>query len=171
MGTFYYLRCMMKVHNPETTGRLNMYAYTDASGWVGDPGHGGLGVVLVKPKGEVVDMAGVYIPDHRVGRLELLAVFQAVHLYRKRNLTIKPKGKLVVYTDSQYVQRTYTIYLKEWVKDLKKFRQKKHYKLWEQLYTYRSFLEIRWMKGHNGHLGNEMADFLAGKCRKLRTNI
>jgi len=151
------------------------YGYTDGSGTHHDKGNGGIGFVLLQPESKkVLGMQGMYIPDHRIGRLELLAAINAVHYYVKHinHFSVrKRKAKLLIHTDSQYVANTYNEYLLTWMQNRAVLESKAHWQLWEQVNYYRSVLEIKWIKGHNKDPWNEMADYLAGKSRKFKENF
>ena len=92
-------------------------------------------------------------------RMEILAVIKALeHL---------PTGALVeVWTDSQYVVKGMT----EWIMGWKRRDWMKpdgagvlNYELWQTLDKVASSRQVtwHWVRGHNGHAGNEHADRLA----------
>jgi ribonuclease HI len=75
---------------------------------------------------------------------------------------------IVVYTDSQYVQKG----ISEWIHGWKARGWKtaarepvKNAELWQELDEARNrhTVEWRWVKGHAGHAGNEAADALANR--------
>ena len=73
-----------------------------------------------------------------------------------------------VYTDSQYVQKGITEWLRSWKARGWKTASKEPVKnadLWRKLdeVAARHRVEWHWVRGHSGHDGNERADALANK--------
>jgi len=73
-----------------------------------------------------------------------------------------------VYTDSQYVQKGISEWLPGWKARGWKTADKKPVKnadLWQELDTLAQPHQIswHWVRGHNGHPGNERADALANR--------
>jgi ribonuclease HI len=125
----------------------------------GNPGPGGWGVLLVEGGRERELHGGE--PATTNNRMELTAVIRA--------LEALPHGSRVrLYTDSQYVQKG----MKEWIHDWKRrgwrTADKKPVKnddLWKHLdeLARNHKVEWHWVRGHDGHPGNERADALANK--------
>jgi len=125
----------------------------------GNPGPGGWGVLLVEGGRERELHGGE--PATTNNRMELTAVIRA--------LEALPHGSRVrLYTDSQYVQKG----MKEWIHDWKRrgwrTADKKPVKnddLWKYLdeLARNHKVEWHWVRGHDGHPGNERADALANK--------
>jgi len=125
----------------------------------GNPGPGGWGVLLVEGGRERELHGGE--PATTNNRMELTAVIRA--------LEALPHGSRVrLYTDSQYVQKG----MKEWIHDWKRrgwrTADKKPVKnddLWKHLdeLARNHQVEWHWVRGHDGHPGNERADALANK--------
>jgi ribonuclease HI len=125
----------------------------------GNPGPGGWGVLLVEGGSERELHGGE--PATTNNRMELTAVIRA--------LEALPHGSRVrLYTDSQYVQKG----MKEWIHDWKRrgwrTADKKPVKnddLWKHLdeLARNHQVEWHWVRGHDGHPGNERADALANK--------
>ena len=125
----------------------------------GNPGPGGWGVLLVEGGRERELHGGE--PATTNNRMELTAVIRA--------LEELPHGSRVrLYTDSQYVQKG----MKEWIHDWKRrgwrTADKKPVKnddLWKHLdeLARNHKVEWHWVRGHDGHPGNERADALANK--------
>ena len=70
--------------------------------------------------------------------------------------------KTIIITDSQYVVNGINVWKKNW--KLKNWKDVKNKELWillDQLESKLSTVSVEWIKGHNGHEGNEMADELA----------
>lgn len=125
----------------------------------GNPGPGGWGAVLVSGNHEKEMFGGEAGTTNN--RMELTAVIEALR-------ALKRPCRIAVYTDSQYVQKG----IKEWLPGWKargwKTADKKPVKnadLWQTLdgLTQSHQIEWHWVRGHNGHPGNERADALANK--------
>jgi ribonuclease HI len=74
-----------------------------------------------------------------------------------------------LHTDSQYLQKGITEWLKGWKKrNWKKSDNKpvKNADLWAELDTqaHRHEVKWHWVKAHNGHLENELVDSLANRA-------
>lgn len=91
---------------------------------------------------------------------ELSGMLLALEWLAKNNLTAR------VYTDSQYVCKGYNQWMQGWAtRGWKKADGKpvlnKDY--WQRLYELKQQLpsvQVLWIKGHSGHIGNELADTL-----------
>ena len=124
-----------------------------------NPGPGGWGVLLVA-EGRERELHGGE-PATTNNRMELTAVIRA--------LEALPHGSRVrLYTDSQYVQKG----MKEWIHDWKRRgwrtadkKPVKNADLWQHLDELARNHQVawHWVRGHNGHPGNERADALANK--------
>ena len=93
--------------------------------------------------------------------MELKAVIEAL------NLLTRP-CEVVVHTDSQYVQKGISEWIHGWKARGWKTASKepvKNVDLWQELDAAqaRHKIEWRWVRGHNGHAGNERADALANR--------
>ena len=94
-------------------------------------------------------------------RMELMAVIEAL-------TALKRPSRIVLHTDSQYVMKGITEWIRAWKARGWKTADKqpvKNVDLWTRLDGLASQHEIRWVwvKGHAGHDGNERADQLANK--------
>lgn len=125
----------------------------------GNPGPGGWGAVLVSGDHEKEMFGGEAGTTNN--RMELTAVIEALR-------ALKRPCRIAVYTDSQYVQKG----IKEWLPGWKargwKTADRKPVKnadLWQTLddLTQPHQIDWHWVRGHNGHPGNERADALANK--------
>lgn len=127
--------------------------YTDGAAR-GNPGSGGLGVVLKAGKLRKEISEGYRLTTNN--RMELLAVIRGLEAIKWKNARIK------VYTDSRYVSDAVN---KAWVFgwEKKNFRNKKNPDLWKQfLPLYRKHrVELIWVKGHANIPENERCDRLA----------
>ena len=133
-------------------------AFTDGA-CRGNPGPGGWGVVLRYKNHEKQLYGGE--SDTTTNRMELLAAIMALEAL-KRPCTVR------ITTDSQYVQKGISEWIHAWIKKGWKTASKKPVKnvdLWQRLYqaTQQHQVEWYWVRGHNGHVENELADELARK--------
>lgn len=125
----------------------------------GNPGTGGWGALLVSG-GHKKEMFGGE-RNTTNNRMELRAVIEAL------NALTKP-CEVVVYTDSQYVQKGISEWIHGWKARGWKTASKepvKNAELWQQLdaAAAKHKVQWRWVKGHAGHPGNEAADALANR--------
>ena len=144
--------------------------YTDGA-CKGNPGPGGWGAWLVAGEHQKELFGGE--PNTTNNRMELRAVIEAL-------AALKRPCEIVLYTDSQYVQKG----ISEWIHGWKARGWKtaarepvKNADLWQALDTAqaRHKIEWRWVKGHAGHVGNERADALANRgieiCQQQGTSV
>lgn len=126
----------------------------------GNPGPGGWGVLL-RTRGRERELWGSE-PATTNNRMELLAVIRALETLRRR-------CAVRVHTDSQYVQKG----ISEWIRDWKRRGWRtaskspvKNLDLWQRLDELAQGHEIEWLwvRGHAGHEGNERADALANRA-------
>ena len=125
----------------------------------GNPGPGGWGAIL-RWNGTEKELSGGEAATTN-NRMEMMAVIAALS-------TLKRPCTVEVYTDSQYVQKG----ISEWVKNWKKRGWKtadnkpvKNEDLWRRLdaLAVQHTVEWVWVKGHAGHDGNERAYELANR--------
>ncbi|MYM73553.1 MULTISPECIES: ribonuclease HI [Duganella] len=125
----------------------------------GNPGLGGWGALLVAGNAEKEICGGAR--DTTNNRMELQAVIEALTVL-KRPCTV------VLHTDSQYVQKGISEWIHGWKARGWKTASKEPVKnedLWKALDAAQQMhnVEWRWVRGHNGHPGNERADMLANR--------
>ena len=130
--------------------------YTDGA-CSGNPGPGGWGA-YIDNAGLVTELSGRE-EDTTNNRMELKAVIEALNSFTS-------KTNLNLYTDSKYVMDGSSKWIENWKKNGWKTAQKKAVKnqdLWIELDKLVHFHKINWVwvKGHDGNLGNERADYLA----------
>ena len=125
--------------------------YTDGA-CKGNPGIGGWGAILMYGA-ETREIKG-YTAATTNNRMELNAVIQALKI-------LKRQCQVIIYTDSQYVQRGMTEWLEGWQK--KNWKNVKNPDLWQELVAAAQAhqIEWRWVRGHSGDKYNERADELA----------
>ena len=132
--------------------------YTDGA-CKGNPGPGGWGALLVY-KGVERELWGGEA-DTTNNRMELTAAIRALE-------TLNRPCHVQLTTDSEYVMKG----IKEWLPNWKKRGWKtaarqpvKNADLWQALDAQVGRHEVHWhwVRGHNGHAGNERADQLANR--------
>lgn len=122
--------------------------YTDGA-CEGNPGPGGWAVVM--PDGKHESRGYRHTTNNR---MELMAIIRAMELAAGQ--------KAIIHSDSQYVVNGCNQWLAGWVKSGWKNGTVKNIDLWQKIRELKNDLfEIRWVRGHNGHAGNEKADRLA----------
>jgi ribonuclease HI len=130
--------------------------YTDGA-CRGNPGPGGWAATLSLGQ-HFRELSGAEAATTN-NRMELTAVIEALS-------ALKRESRVRVFTDSEYVRRGITEWLKAWkARDWRTADKKpvKNRDLWEQLdaVAARHDIEWRWVKGHSGVPGNERVDALA----------
>ncbi len=130
--------------------------YTDGA-CRGNPGPGGWAATL-QLGAHFRELSGAE-PATTNNRMELTAVIEAL-------AALKRESAVRLYTDSEYVRRGITEWLKVWkARDWRTADKKpvKNRDLWERLDTLaaRHDIEWHWVKGHSGVPGNERVDRLA----------
>jgi ribonuclease HI len=112
----------------------------------GNPGPGGWGAVIEQNGGQV-KLSGSE-PQTTNNRMEMTAVIKGLE-------AVDPSSKVLISSDSTYVINTMT----------KGWKRKVNHDLWEQLDRLVGSRNVswRWVRGHNGDRGNELADALATK--------
>ena len=104
-------------------------------------------------------------------RMELMAVIQALTAYQKKILPEYAGYPLTLHTDSQYVQKGISSWIKKWKLNGWKTASRepvKNQDLWQQLDALAAQLSLEWMwvKGHAGNRYNELCDSLAVDASK-----
>lgn len=124
----------------------------------GNPGPGGWGAILRFGNHERELNGGTRGPTTN-NRMEMQAVIEGLS-------ALKERCAVTVHTDSQYVMKGVTEYLRGWKAKGWKTADKKDVKnidLWQQLDALLPAHDIKWVwvRGHDGHAENERADALA----------
>jgi ribonuclease HI len=123
----------------------------------GNPGPGGWGALL-ECDGKTRELFGGE-PHTTNNRMELTAVIRALE-------SLTRDADVELYTDSQYVKNGIESWIHGWKRNGWKTSDRKPVKnaeLWRELEALAARHRIRWhwVRGHNGHPGNERADELA----------
>ena len=139
--------------------KKTIYLFTDGA-CRGNPGPGGWGALLRYGDRE----KKLYGAEKSTtnNRMELTAAIEGLR-------AIKEPCTVILTTDSQYVKNGITTWLPDWKKRNGKTAAKKPVKnqdLWEALDHEVAAHDIswHWVKGHSGHVENEIADQLANQA-------
>ena len=131
--------------------------YSDGSGR--DSGPGGYGVIL--RYGEFEKELSGFEPESTSQRMELVAAIRGLE-------ALKSPRRVRVYSDSQYLVRGMSEWLKGWVRTgrLESPDALKNQDLWQQLASLSGRHEVtwEWLPGHSGHPFNERCDKLAKRA-------
>jgi ribonuclease HI len=132
--------------------------YTDGA-CRGNPGPGGWGVVLEAGDRQKLLYGGESATTNN--RMELTAAIQGLR-------ALKRPCRVRMVTDSKYVLQGITEWITGWKQKGWKTAAKKpvlNSDLWMALDAENARHEVawEWVKGHNGHTGNELADQLANR--------
>ena len=125
-----------------------------------NPGRGGW-AYLIRANGKEEEDSG-YEPLTTNNRMELTAVIRALQ-------ALKSRSRVDVYTDSQYVQKGISEWIRQWKRRGWRTADNKPVKnedLWRQLDALAGQHEVKWhwVKGHAGHAENERVDRLANNA-------
>jgi ribonuclease HI len=142
---------------PDTEGKV-VHIYTDGA-CKGNPGRGGWGALLAWNGTERELFGGEAATTNN--RMELTAVIEAL-------AALNRPCRVVLHTDSQYVQKGITEWIRGWKARGWRTAAKEPVKnsdLWKKLdeVVRTHDIEWIWVKGHAGHAGNERADALANR--------
>lgn len=130
--------------------------YTDGA-CSGNPGPGGWGALLRFGRHQKELSGGAFETTNN--RMELTAAVKALE-------AIKRPCQVDIYTDSEYVRRGITEWVRNWkTRDWRTSQKKpvKNQDLWKALDSASKPHEIKWhwVRGHAGHRDNERVDELA----------
>ena len=119
----------------------------------GNPGVEGWGALIIDKEGTERELFGGAL-DTTNNRMELTAALEGVK-------ACPVDATLEIHTDSTYVQKGMTEWMKGW--KAKNWKNVKNPDLWQQLDAtcQNRAISWHWIKGHAGHAGNERADALA----------
>jgi len=145
--------------------------YTDG-GCSGNPGPGGWAYVMVRQTfqgGQVIAKNKGSQKGTTNNRMELTAVIMALRALK--TMTDVPR-QAAVYTDSQYVQKGITEWIRNWKRNDWRTADKKPVKnqdLWMELDSLASEFPLKWewVKGHAGNEYNEMCDAMTQEAIAL----
>ncbi len=135
--------------------------YTDGSS-LGNPGPGGWCAILrYKDKEKVISGGENHTTNNR---MELTAVIEALK-------KLKMPCEIDLYADSTYVLKGINEWIDNWIK--KDFKNVKNEDLWREFlkYSKNHKINVKWVKGHSGHLENERCDKIAKEEALRRKNV
>jgi ribonuclease HI len=137
--------------------------FTDGA-CTGNPGPGGWGALIIDDCERREICGGENATTNN--RMELMAAIEA--------LRATGDAPVRLHTDSQYVKNGITSWINNWKRNGWRTSDRKPVKnkdLWQALDAEVAGRDIdwRWVKGHNGHEGNERADELARAGIPVRT--
>lgn len=151
------------MHNAKDT----VHIYTDG-GCRGNPGPGGWGVLLRYKDHEKTLYGGEVMTTNN--RMELMAAIMGLE-------SLSRPCKVQLTTDSQYVKKGITEWIAQWKKRGWKTAAKQPVKnedLWRRLEiaVHRHEVDWHWVRGHAGHVENELVDALANRAmNELSANL
>lgn len=125
----------------------------------GNPGPGGFGAWLKAASGAEREVVGGEM-DTTNNRMEMRALLESLR-------AITRPSKIEVVSDSKYVINGMEDWHKGWI--ARGWKNVKNDDIWKELLVAAAphQIQYRWVKGHNGHPGNERADALAGEGVQL----
>jgi ribonuclease HI len=142
-----------------------IHVFTDGA-CSGNPGPGGWASIVSYDEFDLEYSGNTLMTTNQ--QMELTAVIEAL-----KSIPVC-SARITVTTDSQYVQKGITEWIKKWKQNGWRTADKKpvkNAKLWEELdeLNGKHTIEWQWVRGHNGHHQNERCDKLARKeIAKLR---
>ncbi|MBC7815133.1 MAG: ribonuclease HI [Burkholderiales bacterium] len=127
-----------------------------------NPGAGGWAAILIFGDVEKEISGGENHTSNN--KMELMAAISALE-------SLKEPCEVEFYTDSQYVKKGITEWIKNWLKNDWMTSARKpvmNQELWERLHlaTQRHTIRWRWTRGHAGDVYNERVDQLATQARE-----
>lgn len=144
----------------------NLVIYSDG-GCVPNPGESGSGIALFNGNDLISAFYGLYEEDSTNNVAELKALLNAIIIAKK--YIESGTNFVTIKTDSQYSINCLTVWIDGWIKNNWKNSKKETVKNKEIIQeAYELYLDIKnkvnieYVKGHAGILGNEICDYLAG---------
>lgn len=140
---------------------MQVKVFTDGA-CSGNPGPGGWGAILQAVKNKkIVSEKEIYGGEQITtnNRMELMAAIKALE-------SLKIQSQVTIITDSKYLKDGMTKWINNWLSNNWRNSTNKEIKnidLWKKINTLSQSHEIqwKWVKGHNAHVENERADYLA----------
>ena len=136
---------------------MSIKIYTDGA-CVGNPGPGGWAAIILKGTLKKELFGGEKSTTNN--RMELTATIKALEYCSNLNKNHLLNNDIKIFTDSVYVKKGITMWIKNWEKNNWKTADKKIVKnidLWKNLKSLTESKKIFWfwIKGHSGHPMNE----------------
>lgn len=132
--------------------------YTDGSSR-GNPGPGGWAAVIIEGSEDKIKEVGGREENTTNNKMEMMAAIEALK-------ATPTHSEIEIYTDSEYLMKGITIWIKNWQKNNWKTKDKKdvlNKDLWLLLLEETSKRKVEWKKvtGHSGDKWNERCDEIA----------
>ena len=150
---------------------MNKIFYTDGA-CSGNPGPGGYAVVSLE-ENELVYSYVEDFPNTTNNRMELMAILHVMKLAAEDK-----ENDYLVYSDSAYAINSITNWIYSWARNgwmNSKKKQVENIDLMQEIYQYVKFpmsnFKLEKVHGHDGLLGNELADALASKNKQKYLNL
>lgn len=128
---------------------------------LGNPGAGGYCAILrYEGHEKIVKGSSSYTTNNK---MELSAVIEGIK-------ALKEPCMVELYSDSRYVVSGINDWLKNWIK--KDFKDVKNPELWKEFINVSKSHKIKanWVRGHSGHIENEMCDKIAkAEAERVKT--
>ena len=146
----------------------------------GGPGAGGYAAAIRINSLDYCPLFAGSVVNTTVNQMELIAIMMAIqYFYVHRE--VHKKTKLIILSDSKYSVNVVTSWLQNWKRNGWKTQNGEPVKNKELIVAIdeeiqeckkafgvtRSPVSAKWVKGHNGHVGNELADKLAQTASHL----
>lgn len=137
--------------------------YTDGA-CSGNPGPGGWGTRIEFSDGQVQEL-GNFEPGTTNNRMEMQAAIAALEYFQTWQASTGQREPVALYTDSQYVIKGITQWIKGWKRKGWKNAQGKpvlNQDLWQRMDSLNpSSVQWKYVRGHAGNPGNERCDAIA----------
>lgn len=141
--------------------------YTDGSS-KGNPGPGGWGAIVVSSEQIVVRIKEIGGREEETtnNRMEMRAAIEGLKNIPPFDNAQDEEVEVVIYTDSEYLMKGATVWIKNWQKNNWRTKDKKivlNQDLWQELLAEMKKRKVSWQKvlGHSGHEFNERCDEIA----------
>lgn len=141
-------------------------AYTDGACAPTNPGPSAWGAVIMPPDGATPTRARGFIGHGTNQIAEITAAIEGLS-------RVPPGTRVELVSDSQYVLKGLTEWRAGW--ERRGYRNSKNepvanLELWKRLFAVADArrVTVRWVRGHNGDVNNELADALANEALRLR---
>ena len=135
-------------------------------------GKGGCGAFLIKDNKTIISAYSLNVDKTTNNQMELIGVILSITLFLQAIKGTRGNS-LEIYTDSQYVVKGINEWIYGWIK--KGWQTTTgpvaNKEIWQLLKNYNdkhkkdNKIVIKWIKGHAGNPGNEVADYLASKIK------
>ena len=144
--------------------------YTDGSALKNPNGPGGWAAIICFTDGRQLRLSGAE-PDTTNNRMEMTAALRGLEAVRP--IVNATSAKVVLHTDSQYVQLGMSQWVRGWLASgwvTSTGKEVSNIDLWQRLVAAASGMKVewKWVRGHVGHRENEVADQMAGMAARSK---